>query len=106
MNKEIEIKSVDENILQPSDDSEKGCLVTQKLQYAVANDPVHHPSHCTSHPSGIETIEITRHMNFNRGNAIKYLMRAGLKDPAKEVEDLKKAAWYIQDEINRLKGGE
>lgn len=99
---ETEIKSADENILQPSADSEQGYLVTQKLQYAVADDPVHHPSHYTSHPSGIETIEITRHMNFNRGNAVKYLMRAGLKDPAKEVEDLQKAAWYIQDEIKRL----
>lgn len=69
----------------------------------VAHDPINHPKHYTSHPSGIETIEITRHMNFNRGNAVKYLMRAGLKDPAKEVEDLQKAAWYIQDEIKRIK---
>ena len=68
----------------------------------VAHDAINHPKHYTGHPSGIETIEIARHMNFNRGNAIKYLMRAGLKDPAKEVEDLKKAAWYIQDEIKRL----
>lgn len=68
----------------------------------VAHDPINHPSHYTSHPSGIETIQITRHMNFNRGNAVKYLMRAGLKDSAKEVEDLKKAIWYIQDEIKRL----
>lgn len=72
----------------------------------VAHDPINHPKYYTSHPSGIETIEITRNMNFNRGNAIKYLMRAGLKDPAKEVEDLQKAAWYIQDGIKRLKGGE
>lgn len=69
----------------------------------VAHDPINHPKHYTSHPSGIETIGITHHMNFNRGNAIKCLMRAGLKDPAKEVEDLQKAARYIQDEIKRLK---
>lgn len=68
------------------------------------NDPVNHPSHYTSHPSGIETIQITRHMNFNRGNAVKYLMRAGLKNSDKEVEDLQKAVWYIQDEIKRIKG--
>lgn len=43
-------------------------------------------------------------MNFNRGNAVKYIARAGLKDPDKEVEDLKKAAWYINREISRIKG--
>ena len=70
----------------------------------ITGDPVNHPSHYTSHPSGIETIQITRHMNFNRGNAVKYLMRAGLKNSDKEVEDLQKAVWYIQDEIKRIKG--
>lgn len=70
----------------------------------ITGDPVNHPSHYTSHPSGIETIQITRHMNFNRGNAVKYLMRAGLKNSDKEVEDLQKAVWYIQDEIKKLKG--
>lgn len=65
-------------------------------------DPVNHPSHYTSDPSGIECIEITRHRNFNIGNAIKYLWRAGIKDDTKQIEDLKKAIWYITDEINRL----
>lgn len=64
------------------------------------DDPVHRPKHYNSHPSGIECIEVTRHMNFNRGNAIKYLWRAGEK--GNEVEDLKKARWYIDDEICRL----
>lgn len=63
---------------------------------------VNHPRHYTSHPSGIECIEIVRHMNFNLGNAIKYLWRAGLKSEASYVEDLKKAVWYIEDEIKRL----
>ena len=106
MNKEIEIKLADENILQPSADSDQGYLVTQKLQYAVANDPVHHPSHYTSHPSGIECIEITRHMSFNIGNAIKYLWLNGKKGGQPAIQDLQKAVWYIQDEIKRLKGGE
>lgn len=69
-------------------------------------DNVNHPKHYISDKSGIECIEITRHRNFNIGNAIKYLWRAGLKDssnPAKEIEDLQKAVWYIKDEINRLK---
>lgn len=49
-----------------------------------------------------QVIDITEHMSFCRGNAIKYLARAGRKDPATEVEDLLKAAWYVQREIERL----
>lgn len=64
------------------------------------DDPVNHPSHYTDHPSGVECITITEHHNFCVGNAIKYLWRAGLKGDA--VEDLKKAAWYIDREIQRL----
>lgn len=67
----------------------------------VANDSVNHPSHYTEHPSGVECITITEHMNFCVGNAIKYLWRAGLKS-ADAVEDLRKAAWYVQREIDRL----
>lgn len=84
------------------------------------SDMVNHPPHYNNHPSGIECIQITRHMNFNIGNAIKYLWRAGLKQDfkpitesnapsssvswttAKHIEDLKKAVWYINDEIGRL----
>lgn len=62
------------------------------------HDPVNHPRHYTEHPSGIECIQVTRHFNFCLGNAIKYIWRAGLKDDA--VEDLRKAMWYIQEEIN------
>lgn len=65
-------------------------------------DSVNHPAHYTSDPSGIECIQIVRHRNFNVGNAIKYLWRAGLKDDQKHVEDLKKARFYIDDEIRRL----
>jgi hypothetical protein len=66
-------------------------------------DAVNHPSHYTSHPSGVECIEITEHMNFCLGNAIKYIWRAGLKkkDP---LEDLKKARFYIDREIKRIGG--
>lgn len=62
------------------------------------------PAHYTSDPSGIEAITITRHRNFNIGNALKYLWRAGLKDEKAIIEDLKKAIWYINDEIARLEG--
>lgn len=74
------------------------------------NDQVNHPKHYTSDPSGIECIDITRHRNFNVGNAIKYLWRAGLKIDAdkssinKQIEDLEKAVWYLVDEIHRLGG--
>lgn len=60
-------------------------------------DMVNHPPHYTSHPSGVECIQITRHMGFNLGNALKYIWRADLKGAA--VEDLKKAVFYLNDEI-------
>jgi len=67
------------------------------------SDNVDHPSHYTSHPSGVECIQITEYMNFNIGNAMKYLWRAGLKsdDPR---EDLMKARWYADRELRRLDG--
>ena len=74
------------------------------------NDQVNHPKYYTSDPSGIECIDITRHRNFNIGNAIKYLWRAGLKEDKdrklidKQIEDLNKAVWYLVDEIHRLDG--
>lgn len=74
------------------------------------NDQVNHPKHYTSDPSGIECIDVTRHRNFNIGNAIKYLWRAGLKEDKdrklidKQAEDLNKAVWYLVDEIHRLGG--
>ena len=78
----------------------------QKAEIKVDN--VNHPAHYNSHPSGIECIEIARHHNFNIGNSMKYLWRAGLKseegmeDTDKQIEDLNKAIWYIQDEIKRI----
>lgn len=63
------------------------------------NDPVNHPAHYTNHPSGIECIQITEHMGFCLGNAIKYIWRAELK--GRDIEDLKKAVWYVQREIER-----
>lgn len=71
-------------------------------------DNVNHPAHYTSHPSGVECIDITRHYDFAIGNAIKYLWRNGLKADAnrpatdKQIEDLQKAQWYINDKLERL----
>ena len=80
-----------------------------EVKSPVVEDKVNHPKYYTSHPSGIECIEITRHYCFAIGNAIKYLWRAGLKveegmtDKQKEIEDLEKAIWYIKDRVNQLK---
>lgn len=63
-------------------------------------DIVNRPPHYTNHPSGVECIQVTEHMNFNLGNAVKYIWRAGEKGDA--VTDLRKAAWYVKREIQRL----
>lgn len=62
------------------------------------HDPVNHPAHYTDHPSGVETIELTRLLPFSAGNAVKYVMRRDLKgDP---LENLAKAEWYLNDAID------
>lgn len=65
-------------------------------------DDVNHPPHYTSHPSGVECIDITEHMNFNCGNAVKYLWRNGLKNGQPTLKELQKARWYIDREIQRV----
>lgn len=62
-------------------------------------DPIS-PPHYQQHPSGIECIQITEHMGFNLGNAVKYIWRADLKH--NRIEDLRKARWYLDREIERL----
>ena len=66
----------------------------------MTTDPVNHPTHYTAHPSGVECIQITEHMGFNLGNAIKYIWRAGLKGNG--AQDLQKAVFYLNDEIARI----
>jgi len=65
------------------------------------HDNVTHPAHYVSHPSGVECITVTEHMGFNLGNAMKYIWRADLKHDA--IEDLRKARWYLDREIERRK---
>lgn len=67
----------------------------------MSDDPIN-PSHYRAY-KGVEVIQLTEQMNFNRGNAVKYTCRAGLKDPDKEIEDLEKAVWYLNREIERMK---
>ena len=66
------------------------------------NDPVNHPSHYTD--GKIEVIDFIedKGLGFHFGNAVKYLSRAGKKDPVKTVEDLQKVMWYIQRYIEKL----
>lgn len=63
----------------------------------LRGDMVNHPPHYTSHPSGVECIEVTEHYSFTIGNAIKYLWRADHK--RSDIQDLEKAVWYINREI-------
>ncbi len=62
------------------------------------HDTVNNPKHYNLHPSGIECIQVVEHMSFNVGNAMKYLWRADHKNG---LEDLKKAAWYVNREIEK-----
>lgn len=64
-------------------------------------DNVNHPKHYVGHPSKVECIQITEHMGFCLGNAMKYIWRADLKNG---VEDLQKAKWYIEREIQKRGG--
>lgn len=66
-----------------------------------AGTAVSHPSHYNKHPSGVECVDIVKHMNFCLGNAIKYIWRADLKNDA--IEDLEKAKQYLDFEIERRK---
>lgn len=70
----------------------------------AVNDAVNRPSHYTD--GKIEVIDFIedKGLNFHRGNAVKYIARAGKKDPKKEVEDLRKAIWYLERECKRLGG--
>lgn len=63
-------------------------------------DAVDHPPHYNRHPSGVECITVAEHFNFNLGNALKYIWRAGEK--GSKLEDLRKADWYLRREIEKL----
>lgn len=87
------------NPMNPITSAEAEQTLREGMTIKSAHDAVNHPKHYTAHPSGVECIQITEHMGFNLGNAIKYIWRADLKNDA--IEDLKKAAWYLEREIKR-----
>lgn len=99
--KEEEIKTRDNCKLNYENNEEK-YLSWESAKHEKGYDSINHPFHYTSVVPGIECIEVTKHFNFCRGNAIKYLWRAGEKDKTKEIEDLKKAIKYIEFEIKRI----
>ena len=78
--------------------NKKKLTARQKVPVSATN-----PAYYRSHPSGVECTVITRHFCFNIGSVIKYLWRAGLKSTA-DIEDLKKARWYLDDEIALREG--
>lgn len=82
-------------------DSESDAQGPKDHPEVTEEDPIN-PSHYRRHPSGIECIEIARHHNFNVGNSLKYIWR--YMDKGDPVENLKKAQWYLDDEIRRLQG--
>lgn len=104
--------------IAPSHCLNKGCIMAPGQPYTIRGcvggvshrfasprkaDLVNAPPHYLAHPSGVECITITEHFNFNLGNAIKYVWRAGEKTES-PLEDLEKAKWYLEREIKRLEG--
>lgn len=89
-----------------SEDNTEGTVSTRLLEIHQTlsgtgqqqTDVVNHPPHYTAHPSGVECIEITEHMSFTLGNAVKYIWRADLKNDA--IEDLRKAIFYLEREVS------
>lgn len=77
---------------------------TGRLPAENTNPAVDHPEHYNQHPSGVECIEIVRHMSFNLGSVVKYIWRDGLKDTEVPLQDLEKAEWYLRNEIERCRG--
>ena len=91
-----------------------GDITKETYDRIKEDENVSHPSHYTwlKDKCGIEVIDITRHLDFDLGNAIKYILRAGRKPIINEnlsddflraaIQDLKKAIWYLNDEIQRI----
>lgn len=89
-------------------------MIRKKVEYQCEDntiviiknsDNVSHPSHyAKGWSNGAEVIDLTEHLSFCAGNVVKYVCRAGRKDPDKHVEDLEKARWYLDREIARVEG--
>lgn len=95
---------VKEALSKVADSCKEVAPALTKLTKALPNDPVSHPSHYTD--GKIEVIDFIedKKLNFHLANAVKYIARAGKKCPEKEIEDLKKARWYLNRHIQNLEG--
>ena len=100
-----EVTNCPEFVVSPESDLDKALSLIESVAETVADDPVNHPSHYTD--GKIEVIDFIedKKLGFCLGNAVKYIARAGKKDPSKEVEDLKKAAWYVARRIQEIEEG-
>lgn len=80
-------------------------LHDNSIEISENSDDVSHPSHyADGWSNGAEVIDLAEHLSFCAGNVVKYVCRAGRKDPDKHVEDLEKARWYLDREIERVRG--
>lgn len=80
-------------------------LENGNIEILENSDPVSHPPHyANGWSNGAEVIDLTEHLSFCAGNVVKYVCRAGRKDPDKHIEDLEKARWYLDREIERVTG--
>lgn len=77
--------------------------MSKKGKTCVAKEQVNHPEHYNKHPSGVECIDIIEHMSCNPAMVIKYIWRNGLKDANPVLQELEKAKWYLEREIQRIK---
>lgn len=92
----------DSRAFEPTGEDSTAMAIPPTAPSAIEAGPdyVNHPPHYLAHPSGVECITITEWMNFNLGNAVKYIWRSA--DKGATIEDLKKARWYLDREIDRL----
>lgn len=101
MKKHFKTNQTEENIVKAL---ECPLLDDVEIEEFTKEDVVNYPKHYRKHPSGVECIQVTEHMSFCLGNAVKYIWRAGEK--GNTIQDLQKAVWYINREISRLEGNE
>lgn len=102
---EYEYELKDDAIIVKARVQEKGEGSSIDLELAEDSDNVSHPPHyADGWSNGAEVIDLTEHLSFCAGNVVKYVCRAGRKDPGKHAEDLEKARWYLDREIERVKG--
>jgi len=82
-----------------------GKIIPGTLLQFAESETVNHPVHY-QFPNGVEVIDLVEHLSFNRGNAVKYLCRAGKKSATEELDDLHKARWYCDREIQRIRNAQ